>query len=130
MVLRELKLMPFSWYFFHLVCSVKPKMMMNKTEKEVTMKDDVLENMLEVQNRHLKIAESIGESIRKYLENKTEKDLFLDKDAVAEITGLGTDTAIQIIQKINKKIKKTKPDAVHNGRVLASNFYKFYAMEE
>lgn len=94
------------------------------------MKDDVLENMLEVQNRHLKIAESIGESIRKYLENKTEKDLFLDKDAVAEITGLGTDTAIQIIQKINKKIKKTKPDAVHNGRVLASNFYKFYAMEE
>lgn len=90
------------------------------------MKDTLLESMLETQKRHLEIAESLGETIKNYVSNKNEKDIFLDKDAVAEITGLGIDTAIQIIQKINKKIKKIKPDAVHNGRVLASNFYEHY----
>jgi flagellar biosynthesis/type III secretory pathway chaperone len=94
------------------------------------MRDTVLENMLETQKRHLQIAESLGETIKAYVENKKDKDMFLDKDAVAEITGLGVDTAVQIIQKINKKIKKTKPDAVHNGRVLASNFYQHYRLGE
>ena len=90
------------------------------------MNNTKLEQLLNQQERQLMLLTQNHQLIRLMLEREVERERFLDKNDVAEITGLDPQTSAKVILKINKKIKEVKPEAVHQGRVLESNFYEFY----